>query len=106
METDAQTVHVEGCLLTCHAGTLPSAAHLPLYHNTLASSSFLSPPFRVADMNESAESLIHLSCCVLAFASLIPQVATVQFPPQNNDLSNNTTLPLFPNTVLAADVSV
>ena len=55
-------------------------------------------------MNNSPESLIHLSRCVFMFTPLIQPVATVDSPPQNDDLSNNTTLPSFPNTVLAVDI--
>ncbi len=38
------------------------------------------------------------------FAPLIPDVALVEFPPQNADLSNNTILPPFSITVLAAAI--
>ena len=68
-------------------------------HNTLTSSGFFSPPFRVPEVNKTAESLIPLSRCVLVFAPLIPLVALVELPPQSDDLSNDTTLPPFSNTV-------
>ena len=55
-------------------------------------------------MNKSGESSILLSHCVLVLAPLIPLVALVEIPPQNDDLSNNTTLSPFSNTVLTAGI--
>ena len=46
---------------------------------------------------------MHLSRCVLVFAPLIH--ATVELPPQSDELSNNTILPSFSSSVLAADIS-
>ena len=56
-----------------------SACHL-LYHcghNTLTSSSFFSPPFRVSVVNKFPVSLVPLSHCVHVSAPLIPLVALV-----------------------------
>jgi hypothetical protein len=40
-----------------------------------------------------------LAIYALVTAPLIPEVAFVEFPPQNGDLSNNNTLPPFSMTV-------
>ena len=67
----------------CRAHTLPRmralAQHSPSYTMTLATHTVFAP-------------------------TILP-VATVELPPQNDELSNNTTLPSFSNSVLAADIS-
>ena len=46
-------------------------------HNTLASSGFFAPPFKVSKMNKSTESLILLSRCVLVLAPCQQHGSTV-----------------------------
>ena len=61
-----------------------------------------------ASVSSTFAFLHHDTCyphCVLMFAPKILPVATVELPPQNDELSNNTTLPSFSNSVLAADIS-
>merc|ERR1740121_3339695 len=51
----------------------------------------------------SLVSLMPFAACVFVSAPLMPLVAFVELPPQNEDLSTNTTLPPHSRTVLAAD---
>merc|ERR1719336_524394 len=76
----------------------------PLFpHSTFTTSGFFAPPLSVSEVNNSIESGIPFSFCVLVAAPLMPLVALVELPPQNEDLSRSTILPLFSRMVLAAD---
>jgi len=74
-----------------------------LAQSTLATSGLLAPPFIVSDVNNSIVSLIPFAAWVLVSAPLMPLVAFVEFPPQKEDLSSNTTFPPFSKMVFAAD---
>ena len=61
-----------------------------------------------ASVSSAFAFLHHDTCyprCVLVFAPTTPPVATVELSPQNDELSNNTTLPSFSTSVLVADLS-
>merc|ERR1719408_624089 len=76
----------------------------PLFsQSTLAISGLVAPPFRVSLVNSSALSSMPFSFCVLVAAPLMPLVAFVELPPQNDDLSIKTVLPPFSTTVLQAE---
>merc|ERR1719215_127384 len=79
-----------------------SAPLLP--HSTFATSGFLAPPFSVSEVKSSTESWMPFVFCVFVAAPLMPLVAFVELPPQNDDLSKRTTLPPFSRIVLAADM--
>mmetsp|Transcript_4517 Transcript_4517/g.11345 ORF Transcript_4517/g.11345 Transcript_4517/m.11345 type:complete len:207 (+) Transcript_4517:1130-1750(+) len=79
-----------------------SAPLLP--HSTFTTSGFLAPPFKVSEVKSSIESSMPFVFCVFVAAPLIPEVAFVELPPQNEDLSMRTTLPPFSRTVFAADM--
>merc|ERR1719247_1346512 len=55
-------------------------------------------------MNTSAVSGILCTRCVFVPAPLMPEVALVELPPQNDDLSKTTVLPPHSTTWFAADI--
>ena len=87
-----------------HLSSVRLPPPVPLWSQHFGELKFLLASLQSVSCEKSPESSIHLSRCVLMFTPLIPPVATVESPPQNDDLSNNTTLPSFPNTVLAVDI--
>merc|ERR1740115_238251 len=76
----------------------------PLFsQRTLATSGLFAPPLRVSLVKRSVLSSMPAAFWVRVAAPLMPLVALVELPPQNDDLSINTVLPPFSTTVLQAD---
>ena len=72
-------------------------------HNLRSFRASSRPPFRVSEVNKSAESLMPVSW-VRVFAPLGSPATLVELPEQHEDEPNSTNLPPNSNTVLAAAI--